>query len=147
MPKGYVIQPGDILNIPSVHGELVEGIGPEYNSEETAQEAEVAFQEVLPTAQEYQMEATYYTLECGNGDGFTATMTRPAVGRTVAVDPKIIPLGSELWIDGEGPFIAEDVGGAVKGYRIDIYTGSGPEARERALESGRHLVRVRVFEQ
>lgn len=39
----------------------------------------------------------------------------------MAVDPDVIPLGSRIMIDGH-EYIAEDVGGAVKGNVIDIYT-------------------------
>lgn len=40
----------------------------------------------------------------------------------VAVDPRVIPLGSRLLIDGlDGVFIAEDIGGGVQGNHIDIY--------------------------
>lgn len=52
---------------------------------------------------------------------FMGTLIRPGV---VAVDPKIIPLGSRLYIeypDGSGQYaVAEDTGGAIKGNRIDI---------------------------
>lgn len=44
-------------------------------------------------------------------------------GRTIAVDPEVIPLGSEVLIDGQ-VYIAEDVGGAIKGQKIDIYCNS-----------------------
>jgi len=53
-------------------------------------------------------------------DGKTA-LNRPAVpGRTIAVDPKIIPFDSLVYVPGMGWRVAEDVGGAIKGYRIDI---------------------------
>ena len=61
------------------------------------------------------------------GVGFiTYTGTRVRWG-TVAVDPKYIPLGSKIWIEGfEGTtFIAEDIGGAVKGWHVDIWVGEG----------------------
>lgn len=54
----------------------------------------------------------------GNG---TATGTRTVEGRTIAVDPRVIPLGSKVYIEGFGDFIAEDTGGAIKGNKIDIY--------------------------
>ena len=52
--------------------------------------------------------------------GITATGTKATQGRTIAVDPNVIPLGSEVVIEGD-TFIAEDTGGAIKGNRIDIY--------------------------
>ena len=87
-------------------------------------------------------QATAYTLECGNGDGFTATGTIPQVGRTVAVDPRVIPYGTEVWINGQGPYVAEDTGGAIKGHRLDIYMGSGPDAYTAAIQWGRRGVEV-----
>lgn len=65
---------------------------------------------------------------CGKGSsGKTASGTTPMAGRTVAVDPKIIPLGSKVIIDGH-TYIAEDTGGAIKGNKIDIYFSSHQEA-------------------
>lgn len=50
----------------------------------------------------------------------TATGVKSKANRTVAVDPNVIPLHSQLLIDGQ-IYIAEDVGSAVKGNVIDIY--------------------------
>ena len=52
--------------------------------------------------------------------GITATGTQATQGRTIAVDPNVIPLGSEVIIEGD-TFIAEDTGSAIKGKRIDVY--------------------------
>lgn len=57
---------------------------------------------------------------CGKSDGITATGTKVAANRTIAVDPKVIPLGSKVIIDGQ-TYIAEDTGGHIKGNRIDMY--------------------------
>ncbi|MDD4804366.1 MAG: 3D domain-containing protein [Candidatus Pacebacteria bacterium] len=83
---------------------------------------------VVKTKNFMLVEATAYTLAEGNGDGYTATMTIPVQGRTVAVDPSIIPYGTELTINGIPGYIAEDCGGAIKGRKIDIFMNSYDEA-------------------
>lgn len=62
----------------------------------------------------------------------TATGHIPREGRTVATDPKIIPLHSVIYIEDLGTFVAEDVGGAVKGNHLDIYISD----HQRALNLG-----------
>ena len=62
----------------------------------------------------------------------TATGHIPREGRTVAVDTKLIPLHSVIYIEGLGTFVAEDVGGAVKGKHLDIYI----DDHQRALSLG-----------
>lgn len=65
---------------------------------------------------------------CNNGDAsVTATGTTPTAGRTIAVDPSVIPYGSEVIIDGH-TYIAEDCGGAIKGNRIDLFFSTHEEA-------------------
>lgn len=66
------------------------------------------------------------TDEHGTGFVFTATGTQAIQGRTIAVDPTVIPYGTKLLIKGaegipDNIYIAEDCGGAIKGNRIDIY--------------------------
>ena len=92
----------------------------------------IEVEELLGMAEVY--EVTAYTDSCGTGDGYTATMTTPEVGRTIAVDPRVIPLGSKVWIEGEGVHVAEDTGGAIKGNIIDLYVG---ESRATAFRWGR----------
>lgn len=62
----------------------------------------------------------------------TATGTTPKVGRTIAVDPKVIPYGSRVVINGN-TYIAEDCGGAIKGNVIDIFVGSTEEAYQKGV--------------
>jgi len=96
---------------------------------------------LLPTP--LKMIATAYSRseEEGTADGITksGTMVRPGV---VAVDPEVIPLGTEIFIEGLGVFTAEDTGGAIKGNRLDIYF----ESRKEALEFGVQSVNVFIKE-
>lgn len=64
---------------------------------------------------------------CGKTDGITATGTHATQGRTVAVDPSVIPYGSTVYIDGV-PYVAEDCGGAIGGTRIDLFFNSHQDA-------------------
>lgn len=81
-----------------------------------------------PKAKYFELTA-YCACEkcCGKSDGITATGTKATAGRTIAVDPKVIPYGSEVIINGH-TYIAEDCGGAIKGNRIDIYFDDHNEA-------------------
>ena len=59
---------------------------------------------------------------CSEGWGNkTSTGTYAKQGRTIAVDPSIIPYGSTVYIEGWGYYTAEDCGGGIKGNHIDIY--------------------------
>lgn len=96
-------------------------------------------------------EATAYTADCRGCSGITKSgvdvrNTTKHEGRTViAVDPKVIPLGTAVEIrldDGtiiEG--IAADVGGAIKGNRIDVLMGN----YDAAINFGRQSVEVLVI--
>ena len=65
---------------------------------------------------------------CGKwAGGPTASGTMPQAGRTIAVDPKVIPLGTKVIIDGH-TYVSEDTGGAIKGNKIDMYFDSHSEA-------------------
>lgn len=69
---------------------------------------------------------------CNKSDGITYTGAQATEGRTIAVDPEVIPLGSIVIIDGQ-EYIAEDVGGAIKGNKIDMYMNSHTEALEAGV--------------
>lgn len=62
------------------------------------------------------------------GYGRTATGVMAKPGHTIAVDPKVIPLGWWVYIDGVGYRRAEDVGGAVRGNKIDVFVNTNSEA-------------------
>lgn len=78
---------------------------------------------------------------CGKwADGKTASGTTPEQGRTIAVDRKVIPLGTHVLVDGV-EYVAEDTG--VKGNRIDIFFDSHQEA----LNFGVKYVEVEIVEE
>lgn len=64
---------------------------------------------------------------CGKSDGITASGTKAKQGRTIAVDPKQIPYGTKVVINGH-TYIAEDCGGGIGKNRIDVFFNSHKEA-------------------
>lgn len=62
------------------------------------------------------------------GYGITYSGTKAKAMRTVAVDPRVIPIGTPIFIEGIGWRLAEDTGGAVKGRHIDVLLNSHEEA-------------------
>lgn len=88
------------------------------------------------------MVATAYSPFCCRGvDDITALGMRAGYG-VVAVDPKVIPLRSRLYIEGYGYAVAGDTGGRIKGLRIDL----GFDTVREAIRFGRQPVRVYIIE-
>ena len=87
-------------------------------------------------------EATAYTRSAEEEtlDGITASGTIVSRG-TVSVDPRVIPLGTKLYVEGYGHAYALDTGGAIKGNRIDLYV----ETKKEAFEWGRRQVKVWIL--
>lgn len=63
------------------------------------------------------------------GGGRTASGKPAAVGR-IAVDPRVIPLGTRVYVEGYGFAEAADTGGNIKGNTIDVYYNSAGQCRQ-----------------
>ncbi|MFF2484423.1 ubiquitin-like domain-containing protein [Paenibacillus sp. NPDC058071] len=68
--------------------------------------------------------------------GITASGTKVREGRTIAVDPKIIPIGWWVYIEGIGFRRAEDTGSAIKGNKIDVYFDNSNIANKFGRKKG-----------
>ena len=86
------------------------------------------------------MVATGYSPYEGSGSGRCATGMRAGYG-VVAVDPRVIRLGTRLYVEGYGYAVAGDTGGAIKGRRIDL----GHTTYREASMVGRRRVKVWVL--
>lgn len=93
----------------------------------------------------YTMKASAYTY--GNDGGNRTCLGKVPTRGTVAVDPSVIPLGTKLYIestDGKyiyGTAVAGDTGGAIKGYKVDLFVESAAECRQ----FGRRNVNVYIL--
>jgi len=115
---------------------------------ETSEQLHIEEQEEIKVESEelsyrkIEVEATAYCpceKCCGKTNGITATGTKATAGRTIAVDPKQIPYGTEVVIDGH-TYVAEDCGGAIKGDHIDIFF----DRHEDALAFGRKTLTAEI---
>jgi len=89
------------------------------------------YKEIEKKVEWYYFIATGYSRNDTNqGTTGTTATGKVAVEGIIAVDPKIIPLGTTVEIKDIGGFIADDRGGKIKGNRIDIFFNSKEEAKD-----------------
>lgn len=101
-------------------------------SEETASEStESSESNQAPEGKTVSVSATAYTAKCDGCSGVTSTgvdLNANPNAKVIAVDPSVIPLGSEVYVEGYGYATAADVGGAIKGNKIDVHVPTKDEA-------------------
>ncbi len=128
------------------HNEIVTELTKDYNEalkvEREAEAKRKAEEEAKKKAEEAKrgrlvarMKCTFYTGSPDEGGSITALGTPVTPWYTVAVDPRVIPLGSKIRIEGfNGVFYCADTGGAIKGNIIDIAVGSKSEASNLGVQ-------------
>ncbi|MDA2025536.1 cell wall-binding protein EntB [Bacillus cereus group sp. Bcc03] len=121
----------------------------EEKAREIAKAREESKNNIQSAKRELTVVATAYTAdpsENGTYGGRVLTamghdLTANPNMRIIAVDPKVIPLGSKVWVEGYGEAIAGDTGSAIKGNRIDVLMGS----KSKAMNWGRQTVKVKIL--
>lgn len=77
-----------------------------------------------PSGKTISVSATAYTGQCDGCSGVTSTgvdLNADPNAKVIAVDPSVIPLGSKVHVEGYGYATAADIGGAIKGNKIDVH--------------------------
>jgi uncharacterized protein YabE (DUF348 family) len=96
------------------------------------------------TGEEYYVTSTAYTANCNGCSGITATginlHQNPNI-KVIAVDPRVIPLGTKVYVEGYGYAVAADTGSAVKGYKIDVFFPTKSEA----YRWGRRTIKIKIL--
>ncbi|WP_163102675.1 3D domain-containing protein [Peribacillus alkalitolerans] len=117
---------------------------PSVNEPAASTTAETAVKEEK-VVKEVTVTATAYTADCEGCIGITKTgvdLKANPDKKVIAVDPKVIPLGSKVYVEGYGYATAEDTGGAIKGKRVDLFIPS----EDAALAWGKRQVEVKILD-
>ncbi|GIN59667.1 hypothetical protein J8TS2_39860 [Lederbergia ruris] len=91
------------------------------------------------------VKATAYTASCKGCSGITATginLKKKPNAKVISVDPKKIPLGTKVYVEGYGEAIAGDTGSAIKGNKIDLHMPT----KKKALNWGVRSVKIKVYQ-
>lgn len=151
--KSDLIYPGDVL-IVSNDGKNVAKSEKKTNNQKNVATKKVAKKEKKVTTasqaepeagKELMVTATAYTAYCKGCSGTTAygiDLRSNPNQKVIAVDPRVIPLGTKVWVEGYGVAIAGDTGGAIKGNKIDVFIPS----YEDAMEWGVKKIKIKILE-
>ena len=109
-------------------------------SESSTSKSDAIPNDVSNSTNYFIIESTAYSM-----GGFTSSGSRtnrdPNGYSTIAVDPRVIPMGSKVYVEGYGYAIASDTGSAIKGNIIDVFFNTEAEA----LNWGRRNVKIRII--
>ncbi|MFZ3580493.1 LysM peptidoglycan-binding domain-containing protein [Virgibacillus sp. DJP39] len=97
-----------------------------------------------PEGRTISVSATAYTADCNGCSGVTYTgidLNANPNAKVIAVDPSVIPLGSEVFVEGYGYAVAGDIGGAINGNEIDLHV----QTKSEAYAWGRRTVNVTIL--
>lgn len=97
------------------------------------------------TGTEFYVNTTAYTAYCNGCSGTTATgfdLRANPTAKVIAVDPRVIPLGTKVYVEGYGYAVASDTGGAIKGHKIDVFFPTKAEA----FRWGVRKVKIKILE-
>ncbi len=94
--------------------------------------------------QEFTVSASAYTASCRGCSGITRTglnlKKNPGL-KVIAVDPRVIKLGTKVYVEGYGYAVAGDIGSAIKGKKIDVFIPT----KSAALRWGRKNVKIKIL--
>ncbi len=102
------------------------------------EEAEESVPEEAAGNKVITVTATAYTADCEGGTGVTYTgvdLKANPDAKVIAVDPAVIPLGTEVYVEGYGHAVAADIGGAIKGDKIDVFIPSEDAAEAWGMKT------------
>lgn len=131
---------GEVVGKEHISSELIQEMQPLVRKVGTAETVEINTGEITKYKGVFAMEATAYLPTDGNGEGITKMGTIARYG-VVAVDPRVIPLGTRLFIPGYGIAVAEDTGGDILGNRIDLCM----EEYTACMTFGRRMIPVYIL--
>jgi uncharacterized protein YabE (DUF348 family) len=98
----------------------------------------------MSTGVEYYVTSTAYTANCNGCSGRTATginlHQNPNI-KVIAVDPRVIPLGTKVYVEGYGYAVAADTGSAIKGNKIDVFFPT----KSQAYRWGNRTVKIKIL--
>ncbi|WP_391117793.1 3D domain-containing protein [Psychrobacillus sp. L3] len=140
---GDLIHPEDVL-IVSGDEEADEVVKTESDNKVAVVYSPIISSPTVQEGKEMTVIATAYTAYCNGCSGTTAygiDLRANPDQKVIAVDPRIIPLGTKVWVEGYGEAIAGDTGGAIKGNKIDVFIPS----YDSAMQWGVKKVKIKVI--